>query len=586
MNLRKLTWPALALVLLLAGTLWWWHSRSPAPALPALQVPASLPAQFNTLLASAHRAATTSPSDSAAVRQLAHLYHANRLAAEARACYAWLAAHDAGLTAEDHRLLADLALEAGDLPAGIAALRATLEADPTYTPARVLLADALFKSGDEKAAAAEYEALLARTPDQPQALLGLARVALQQGDDATAIVRLERLLAVHRDATSGAALLAQIMKRRGETERAAALTEWSRQRRDPIVADPWLDALWADCYDVQRVALRIEELSYSEQFDAAAPLLARLEELDPQSWLPHLFKGWTANRARRPEEAVAEFRLALQKRGDPERILPLLAPTLAGLGRAAEAEAEVNRALATHPDSIALLVLQADFVVQRGGDARPLLLALLQREPYLYKPNMDLAKILWTSGDRAGAVVCLTRVTKAFPVDVASRGLLGQFHLENDDPGAAIPPLEQALPQAEAKSAAREKLAAMLGSAYLQQGARARTAGNIAEAAGWFEKAAGLVPQGFEALAALAGEAVQAKEFSAAADVLARLAKLQPHNPTIALSLGDVLYQGGNPATARAHWEQALKLAAPRDQALREALRRRIDGPITPELFN
>src|SRR5690242_15833532 len=69
MNPRKLTWPALALVLLLAGTVWWWRSRPPAPALPAMQSQASLPAQFNELLAAAHRAAIASPADPVAVRR-------------------------------------------------------------------------------------------------------------------------------------------------------------------------------------------------------------------------------------------------------------------------------------------------------------------------------------------------------------------------------------------------------------------------------------------------------------------------------------------------------------------------------------
>jgi len=587
MNARRITWLGAAvagLSMLISGGLWL-RERSRL-RLPEAATYTQLPAQFHDRLAAARRETEVRPTSPEAVRRLARLYQANRLDREARACFQWLGQSPGGLTARDHYFLADLALNAGDLPGAQAELRVVLQAEPAYLPARIILAESLFKSGQEAAAAGEYEALVVREPDQPQALLGLARLALQRRDDASAIARLERVLAVHPEVTSAAALLAQVMTRRGEKERAEALTEWSRQHRDPLPPDPWLGELFADCYDIQRLTLRFEELVYSGQMEEARPLLERVAELDPRSWLPHLLKGWTLARVHREADAVLEYRQALEKSGDPERIVPLLVPCLLGLKRLTEAVDAVEAALRLRPDSVALLMLQADLAVQQSDTARTrtLLTALLKKEPYLYTANMNLTKILWAQNERAEAVVCLTRVAKAFPADVASRGLLGQYYLEIRDAGAAIPPLEQALPLAAAGSAAHERLSSMLSSAYVQAGA-ALVAARPGEAVAYYEKAARLSPAGMEALAGLAGEWVQTKQFRRAAEALTRMAGLQPENPTILISLGDVLYQDGEAAAARVQWEQAIKMAAPADTALRDALGVRLSGRITPELF-
>jgi len=587
MNPRRLTWlgAAVAGIFVLIGG-WVWLQERSRPRLPEAASYSHLPAQFNARLAVTRREAAVRHASPEAVRRLARLYQANRLDREARTCYSWLGQSEGGLSAQDHYFLADLALNASDLPEAQAELRVVLQMEPTYLPARVILAESLFKSGQEAAAAVEYEALVAREPDHPQALLGLARLALQRNDDAAAIARLERVLAVHPAITSAAALLAQVMTRHGENERAAALTEWSRQKRDPVPPDPWLGELLTACYDIQRLTLRFEELVYSGQMEEARPLLERVVELDPHNWLPHLLKGWTLARAHREADAIVEYRLALEKSGDPERIVPLLVPCLLGLNRIIEAVEAVESALRSHPDSVALLMIQADLAVQQGDNTRTrtLLTALLKKEPYLYTANMNLAKILWAENERAEAVVCLTRIAKAFPADVASRGLLGQYYLEKNEADAAILPLEQALPLTAAGSAAWERLSALLSSAYLQAGAARVAATRPEEAIAYYEKAGRLSPAGMEALAGLAGEWVQTKQFRLAADALTRMAGLQPENPTILISLGDVLYQNGD-AAARVHWEQALKLVAPADTALRTALAARLNGPITPELF-
>jgi len=266
----------------------------------------------------------------------------------------------------------------------------------------------------------------------------------------------------------------------------------------------------------------------------------------------------------------------------------LLVQCLIAQKRIDEAVVAVEQALHTKPDSVGLFTLQADLAVRQHDEARSrtLLTALLKKEPYLYNANMNLTQILWARGEKEATVECLLRVTKAFPVDVASRGLLGQYYIEKRDFRSAIPPLEQALPQAEASSPASERLAAMLVTACMGEGAMQASAGHTEEASDVYQKAGRISPAGVDALGQLAGELAQTRQFRAAAGVLARLAVLQPANPTVQLSLGDMLYQAGDAAAAKTHWEKAQSGISSNDAALRDALNARLGNRITPELFN
>ena len=180
--------------------------------------------------------------------------------------------------------------------------------EPNYLPARLALANALFKTGDEGAAAKEYSAALAIEPDQPQASLGLARIELQKGDDDVALARLEELMAAHPESTAGAALLAQVLERLGQTDRAVAMAQWSLQKPEPPLADPWLAGLLTDCYDTQRLSIAFEEYFKLGKMEGALPLLDRLSELDPNSPSTRIFRGFSHARAHRHTEATREFR--------------------------------------------------------------------------------------------------------------------------------------------------------------------------------------------------------------------------------------------------------------------------------------
>jgi tetratricopeptide (TPR) repeat protein len=575
-----------ALVAALAVTAVLW--RRHAPNLPPLVRYENRPALFNDAVRDSREEARRSGLDPSDVRALAHLYQANGLNDEARACYEILRKGGEGLTATDHYYLADIAQYQGDLERALVELDETIKAAPDYLPARLALSDVLFKAGRTDEAAKEDQETLGATPNQPQAMFQLARIDLQKGNDDAAIGRLEALLSVHPEMTSGAGLLAQVFDRKGDAERAKTMRQWSRQRPEPVPEDPWMEALLSDSYDGQRLGLKFEEYFASGQIGLAVPLLKRMEELDPKSPVPQLLRGWTAAREHRDAEAVVQYRSALDKGGDPEKICPYLAEALVGLGRVSEAQTLIERYHALKPDSVPILIAYADVAVKTGDKtlARTLLASVVEKEPYLTSANMTLASMLWASGDRDGAAKCLERVIKVSANDIASRALLGEYYLGRRDPVPAITPLEQALALEHTETTVRRNLTYMLFTAYIEAGRADSEKGSLKDAVTrYFDRAIALVPTNPNGYASKAAACARLGEFADAAQALRKLGDLQPDNPTVYLSLGDVLYQGGDRDEARINWQKALALAPAGNADLRGAIGARLSGPITEETF-
>ncbi|HZZ20777.1 MAG TPA: tetratricopeptide repeat protein, partial [Opitutaceae bacterium] len=405
--------------------------RHHAPKLPKREQYGSLPPAFGNALTSARAKVVDGGFSEADVRELARLYQANRLNDEANACYAILRSSPGGLSAQDHYYLSDIALFEGDLDSAVPELRQAIAMEPQYLPARLQLGDALFKSGKPADAAREYESILLLAPIQPQAMFGLSRIDIQQGDDTKAIGRLEALLTAHPEMTSAAALLAQVFDRRGEKEKATLMGQWARQKPEPVPEDPWMDALLRYSYDIQRLSLKFEEYLASGGIDHALPLLSRVEELDPKSPIPQLLRGWSQARDHNDAEAVRQYRMALDKGGDPERICPYMVQSLVSLGRIDDAEKLLAEFYAKKPDSVPILIAYSDVAVRKGDNtrAKELLRKVLTKEPYRFAANMNLAKILWASGEKDEAAACLERAAKVSSGDIPSRALLGEYYL-------------------------------------------------------------------------------------------------------------------------------------------------------------
>jgi tetratricopeptide (TPR) repeat protein len=557
------------------------------PALPVISHYGNLPEDFNRALREVGDKIGVSAENPEAVRKLARLYHANRLFAEARACYRVVAFTPPGLTARDHYYLADIAQNENDLAGAQTELRAVVQAEPGYIPARLTLAETLFKSGEPVEGGKEYSAVLAIEDNQPQASLGMARIELQRGDDDAAVARLEELMAGHPESAAGAALFAQVLNRRGETDRAIAMAQGSRQKPELPPADPWKNSLLLDCYDIQSLSLTFEEYFKTGKMDEAVPLLDRLAVLDPKGPTTMMFAGFFHARALEHVAAVREYYDALGRGGDPEKIAPLLVTSLFALGKLDEANALIADLYARMPASGPITKAYSEVAIRRNDEklSRELLAKVLEKEPFLQPQNMSLAQILWASGNRDAAAKHLQRVASVYANDVPSRALLGEYFLSKSDPVSAIAPLEQAAKYVTVKTPAQKSLTTMLGAAYLQAGNGESEKGNFAIAADYYEKAARLNPTDLDAYAGKANACVTLKQFRRAAEALEEMTSLQPDNPTIHLSLGDVVYQEGNVAEARRHWEKALQLDPPGETEMRNALNERLGGHVTSETF-
>jgi Flp pilus assembly protein TadD len=391
----------------------------------------------------------------------------------------------------------------------------------------------------------------------------------------------------HPEYASGASLLAQVLNRRGETARAEALLQFSRQIHDPALVDPWQAALLEDCYDNQRLAIIAEQFLTTGQVDEARQLLGRMEELDPTSWIPPAVRGWSQAQAGHHLEAVAEYRAALQKGGDAERICPLLAASFLALSRAAEAASMLAEYQTKFPGSIPLLRAAAEVAVWQGDEkqARILLTKVLMAEPYLQAANKSLALILWKAGEREAAARCLQRVVQVYPAEVDARGLLGQYYLEKNDPRAAIPLLEQALAHLPASDPRRQRLTAMLGTACRMAGSLAAAQGDYGEAGRLADQAMTYLPEELRVYALKAQVCLQLKQYAPARQALQKMLTLAPGNPTVLLHLGDATYLAGDKAEARQHWEKARQRVTASDGELTAALDARLKGPFPAQLI-
>ena len=101
----------------------------------------------------------------------------------------------------------------------------------------------------------------------------------------------------------------------------------------------------------------------------------------------------------------------------------------------------------------------------------------------------------------------------------------------------------------------------------------------------YYEKAIALSPENPAAYADKAVASVQFKEWRGAAAALEKLASLQPRNPTVYLSLGDVQFQEGEGEQAHRNWRRALELAGAGDKDLTNAINARLTGPVTADTF-
>jgi tetratricopeptide (TPR) repeat protein len=329
------------------------------------------------------------------------------------------------------------------------------------------------------------------------------------------------------------------------------------------------------------LSLEFENYANTGQLAKALPLLDRVESLDPHNWIPDLLRGWSQAQAHHLDEAITSYRKALDKNGDKEKLIPLLASALREKGAKAEALKICAKASAELPDSMPILVAY-EAIVAEGNDRKTdalLLKRMLEKEPFTYSTHLKLSKLYWEAGQQDEALPYLKQIAELYPADVTSRALLAEYYVSKDQPSLAIPLLEQALQRVENTDPARPQLRSSLANAYLKNAIALSSGAKYEEAGEAAEKASELLPTDLPALSVAVENFAQAKNFRRAEAGLQKLIRLQPDNPTLYLSLGDVEAQQGRTAEAREHWQMALERVPAADTELRPELQSRLNPP-------
>ncbi len=257
MNKKMLLVGVLVAVLGAGGGGYLWHRSQQqaeifAAAIPVVPDLSLWPEPIRRRVEAAERKLAEQPLEGLA--ELSRLYHANGFFAEAAQCYT-------GLTQLQPReprwfhLHATILAGYGDTGPALLLWERTVALAPDYLPARLRLADVYLKRNDFAAAAKEYRAILAGTPDEAYATLGVARCEFEAGRWEQARKLLEPLVA-KTNYNLGYDLIVTVYERLGLEAQARAVRGRMRESgayRDP--ADPWVDALADDCYDVYRLSL-------------------------------------------------------------------------------------------------------------------------------------------------------------------------------------------------------------------------------------------------------------------------------------------------------------------------------------------
>ena len=416
--------------------------RAVGGRLPAVTNLAADPRLVADAIATADAAARRWPT-AATVGELAMTYHASLRPVEAIQTYALAATLDpSNWRWPYYRGL--LLEERGDQVGAHEALTAVARLTPQHGLTRFHLAEIAFKAGRREEARTEYLAAQtagvtgapAQVNDLPArrgipltayASLGLARLQLEAGNRQAGREQLTAIIRANPDFGSAYALLS----RRTDDESAAA-ADGGRAYVPP--ADPWLDAVVARSWHPDLLLKHAAIAGRTGEFAWRQWLVQRALTANPNGLDVLLEAAATARAANRPADALAYLRQAEAVAPDDHHTLVEQGRTLSDMGRLAEAEAVLRRAIhvrdATAEYNLANVLDQQD----RWDEAREHYERALTINPFHARAMNNLGIGYSRRGQPEKAVPLYRHAIEAAPdlVDSylnlsAALGVLGQF---------------------------------------------------------------------------------------------------------------------------------------------------------------
>jgi len=424
-----------------------------------------------------------------------------------------------------------------DIQVALAAKRPPGQAPLDPDPWR-LLAQVKLEAGDVPGAVAVLEDLASRLPQEGAvALRDLGRVHAERKElDAAASLYRKAVAAERRD-TEAWRLLAELEESRRHFDEARRAWEGLvRQDSD----DP--DALLA----LGRLSLRAGDAAGARAFFDQAV------HLGPDDAAARVRVAFAWLDARRPVEALAVADAGLRVRADP-RLLFVHGLALREERRWDEAAASFGAVASGDPDvDLAALAARASVLAQAGRSAEALALLdpALARDPRDVRLITARAYVLEKAGRAAEAVTWLTQALAVQPLAGRLRFALGVAQERAGDRAGAIRTMQSILEGAPDDAEAMN----FVGYSWAEKGER------LDEAEKLVRRAVDLEPDNGSYLDSLGWILYQRGDLPGATATLERAEALTGPEPTILEHLGDAYRRSGREADATKAWRRALQV--------------------------
>jgi len=431
----KTAWFVFALAVLTAGGVAGWQAEMTRRRVAGLLPPAPASGRVSPVLEDRLAAARSRAGGLFTARsglgQLARVYHANGLFAEALRCYDALQKIEPSEPRWLH-LPATILAGYGDLAASIPLEQRACALAPDYLPAHLRLGDSLFKANRLAEAASAYDAALGLEHDNPYALLGLARLDLEAGQLDRARSRLEQVVSKTSYAL-GYDLIVSLYERLGLTQRATsirAMAKASGAYRD--APDPWVDGLIDECVDPYRLSLAAGTVARNGDAPQALRLLQRAVAVAPDDVAVRFQLGTLLVDQGQLDAAQHELERCTVLAPDFADAWAHLTSLATQQGRPTAAAEILAEGLRHCPDSPGLHLMRARVERQAGREAAAIAeyQASINLRPNEADAYLELGQLYIAAGREPEAIREMTRALDAEPGNPVALGILA-FHAVN-----------------------------------------------------------------------------------------------------------------------------------------------------------
>jgi len=391
--------------------------------------------------------------------------------------------------------------------------------------------------GDAVGALASLDAAVQQWPDNAGARYLAGMAALQAGETDVAIEHWREAVRIDKSANDAALFLARIYLERAEYDHAAGFGKSFVRNRDSERAEGY--SIWA------------RALTAQGEFEAARDVIARLEEEAGLPMEAAVERAVLERQSEGPAAALAVIQGAGLDLTDManQPALRSLVEDLVALGRAEEAMADLEPAIAAHPDAASLYALQGWLQAGRGETdaARKAFEKARELDEGLVQALAGLASLAAGAGEIERAVQLFDEAAAAAPEDPAPAYAAAQLVLGAGREDAAEQRLRAVVRKHPGAAGARNDLAWLL----------AASERDLELALELARDAARMDPQP-PVLDTLGYVHLKRGEVGPAVAAFRRSLEGDPDAPSVHYRLGLALVRDGDEEGARAAFRQAL----------------------------